>query len=293
MAPDKKTIEAPPALPVNGASVVGGLHKNPLFKRKYSDGPLVTVVTVVFNCVSSIESTILSVIGQSYDNVEYIIVDGGSTDGTVQILQKYDQYIDYWISERDGGIYNGMNKGISLSTGQWINFMNAGDRFHSSKTIENVAEFLDENFAVVGGGVRYIYDSDNTRTKHMEVKFSGFYMSVPHHQASFINNRLMKHFKYDESFRIRGDLNFMALLHARKHRFRMIREVVCDVDTNGVSSGLSMTHLSEEIRAGKLVIKHYGMKSVVYHALYVIPRLALRKLLPKSIESRIRSRIKS
>lgn len=257
------------------------------------NGPRITVVTVVFNCVGSIEHTILNIVGQSYDNIEYIVIDGGSTDGTLEVIKKYEADIDLWISEKDKGIYNAMNKGIDLSTGDWINFMNAGDHFHSSSTVEQVAPHLDNRYGVVAGAVRYIYDENHTRVKHMRPKFTGFYMEVPHHQASFINNRLMKHHKYDESFRIRGDLNFMTTLHAEGQKISMIDEVICDVDTNGVSSGLSRVHVSEEIRAGKLVIKNYRMKCLAYHAAHVVPRLLLRKMLPKHIESKVRSLIKN
>ena len=271
----------------------GGRRKNPSSTRNSSDDPLVTVVTVVYNCADSIEKTIQSVLTQTYVNIEYIVIDGGSTDGTVEILQKYNENIDYWISEKDFGIYNAMNKGIDLSTGTWINFMNSGDLFYSDTAVSRIANDLDEKFSVVAGGVCYIYDSKKKRIKHMRLKFSGFYLSVPHHQASFINNKWMKHYKYDESFKIRGDLNFMAILHANGHEIRLVDEVICNVDTNGVSSGLSKTHISEDIRAGSRVIEHYGPKCIFYHALYLIPRLMLRKLLPKSIESTVRSMIRN
>lgn len=267
----------------------GGRRLDPDSGARSRANCLVTVVTVAYNCVDSIEATLLSVINQSSRDIEYIVVDGGSTDGTAQIIQKYEQDIDYWISERDGGIYNAMNKGIDLSTGRWISFMNAGDRFHSSRTVENISRFLDQRFAVVAGAVQYIYDANNRRTRHMHLKFTGFYLEVPHHQASFINNALMKSFKYDESFRIRADLYFMTLLHAKGHTFRLVEEVVCDVDTSGVSSGLTKRHVEEDIRAGSLVIRHYRLKSYLYHAFYVFPRLMVRKLLPKRVESKVRS----
>jgi glycosyltransferase involved in cell wall biosynthesis len=271
----------------------GGRRKDPNFMRASNSGVRVTVVTVVFNGVNCLEETIRSVVGQSYGNVEYIVIDGGSTDGTVDILRRYDHLIDYWVSERDSGIYAAMNKGIKLSTGEWINFMNAGDCFYSSNTIENVVQSLDKSFAVVAGGVCYLYDANNMRTKRADVKFSGVYMNAPHHQASFIDNSLMKLIGYDEKFRIRGDLNFMAILHAGGKKFRVIDSVICKVDTNGVSSGLSLIHISEEIRAGKLVIKHYMAKCIMFHLIYVVPRLLLRKLLPKSIESRIRAAVRN
>jgi len=100
--------------------------------------PKVTVVTVCYNVVTEIEKTILSVINQMYPNIEYIIIDGASTDGTLDVIKRFDDKITKWISEPDKGIYDAMNKGIRLATGQWINFMNAGDYFHSNDAISNI-----------------------------------------------------------------------------------------------------------------------------------------------------------
>ena len=88
------------------------------------NNPLLTIVTVCYNAVDEIEKTILSVINQTYENIEYIIVDGASTDGTLNVINKYRDFISCCISEPDGGIYEAMNKGIKLATGEWINFLN-------------------------------------------------------------------------------------------------------------------------------------------------------------------------
>lgn len=98
----------------------------------------ISIITVCFNAVGVIEKTILSVISQTYNDVEYIIIDGGSTDGTLDIVKKYENYIAYWISEPDSGIYNAMNKGVKYATGLYCNFMNAGDFFINEKVLENI-----------------------------------------------------------------------------------------------------------------------------------------------------------
>ena len=103
--------------------------------------PKITVVTVVYNGILTLDATIKSVISQTYSNLEYIVVDGGSTDGTLELLKKYNSQISIIISEKDDGLYDAMNKGIALSTGEWICFMNCGDIFSSC----NVLTFIFEN----------------------------------------------------------------------------------------------------------------------------------------------------
>src|SRR5476649_2919376 len=93
---------------------------------KGNEKSLLTVITIVLNGVNILERTILSVINQSYVSIEYIIIDGGSTDGSLDIIKKYESNIDHWISEPDKGLYDAMNKGIKMAKGEWINFMNAG-----------------------------------------------------------------------------------------------------------------------------------------------------------------------
>ena len=117
--------------------------------------PLVTIITVSYNVVDTIESTIQSVVNQRYNNIEYIIIDGGSNDGTVDIIKKYEDHITYWISEPDGGIYYGMNKGIIKSNGDWLCFMNAGDRFASNDVLEHIfdSNIVFDNIDVIFGDV--------------------------------------------------------------------------------------------------------------------------------------------
>ena len=98
----------------------------------------ISVVTVCYNAADTIERTMLSVLNQTYHDIEYIIIDGGSTDGTVDIIRKYADKIAYWVSEPDKGIYDAMNKGIKVATGEWINFMNAGDYYYSNEVLKNV-----------------------------------------------------------------------------------------------------------------------------------------------------------
>jgi glycosyltransferase involved in cell wall biosynthesis len=114
-------------------------------KQSLPGRPLVTVVTVVFNGAATLEHTIRSVIDQTYDNVEYIIVDGGSGDGTLDIIRKYDGDVDYWLSGKDAGIYDAMNKGIALAGGEYVGMLNADDYFATPSALEKIVTRLEES----------------------------------------------------------------------------------------------------------------------------------------------------
>ena len=102
------------------------------------DNPKISVVTVVYNSEALIENTVKSIINQSYSHIEYIVVDGGSTDGTIDILNRYKKNISTLISEPDHGIYDAMNKGIRLATGDFLVFINSGDKFSSHDILEKI-----------------------------------------------------------------------------------------------------------------------------------------------------------
>ena len=107
----------------------GGFRKKGYFKKNDEKKPLITIITVVFNNGPCLQKTILSVLNQNYENIEYILIDGGSTDETLSILRKYDFALDYWVSEKDNGIYDAMNKGCRLSMGSGLIFLNSGVKF--------------------------------------------------------------------------------------------------------------------------------------------------------------------
>lgn len=148
--------------------------------------PLITVVTVVFNGEKFLEETILSVINQTYDNVEYIIIDGGSTDGTLDIIKKYEHAIDYWVSEKDKGISDAFNKGVNVAQGDYINFQGDGDGFYAPNSLEKVFQKINpqEDIFVSAMIQRISPDGQELyRSKYAENfdnKTLLFRMSMPH-----------------------------------------------------------------------------------------------------------------
>ena len=155
--------------------------------------PKISIITVSYNAVSTIEETILSVIKQSYVNIEYIIIDGGSTDGTLDIIKKYQSKISYWVSEHDNGIYDAMNKGIAYATGDWIYFLGADDLLVRD-IINKVYPYLNLKQGIVYGNVYMI-----GKQKKYDGKLSSLMLvtrNIPH-QATFYSKKIFCNYSYN------------------------------------------------------------------------------------------------
>jgi len=239
----------------------GGLRTRGYLKKTYPDKPLISVITVVFNGEKYLEETILSVINQTYDNVEYIIIDGGSTDGTLDIIKKYEDYIDYWVSEKDNGIYDAMNKGIDVANGDWINFMNADDIFYSTSVLEVVAQAIlktTANHVVVYGKLNLINSKNTvvaTLSNDWELAKQGLKTktTVPHQAAFISTKRILEVGKFNTKYKISGDydLNLRVL---DGHEALFIDDlVVAGMRLGGVSSNPnnSIKMLMEDRQAQK------------------------------------------
>ena len=175
--------------------------------------PKISIITVCYNAVQIIEETILSVINQTYTNIEYIIIDGGSNDGTVDIINKYNDKISYWVSEPDKGIYDAMNKGIEKATGEWVNFMNAGDSFCSLSVISELnREGAFDSCDLVYGDVIGKYKIGNRLLKAGNLKNITKTMQFSH-QSTFAKCSLMKENLYVLTYRLAADYNFILSLY--------------------------------------------------------------------------------
>ena len=181
----------------------GGLRTKGYFKKNLQNKPLITVITVVFNGENVLEDTIVSVINQNYDNVDYIIIDGDSSDATLDVIRKYEYAIDYWISEKDNGIYDAMNKGIMTSQGQFINFINAGDCYFNHNVLSILP--LDSSAKVIYGNIKY--QSGKTFVSEFDKRM--FVKNTLHHQATFYSIDLYKNLGlFDTDFKILADYDF-------------------------------------------------------------------------------------
>ena len=235
----------------------GGLRTKGYFKKSFEDKPLISIITVVFNGEKYLEETIQSVINQTYDNVEYIIIDGGSTDGTLDIIKKYEDQIDYWVSEKDKGIYDAMNKGIDLATGEWINFMNAGDGFYKDNTLSEI--FVNnkyQNMKILYGDVETNYG--NFKVIHKAGSLSNLYKSMQFsHQSIFFNSKYHKENKYNLSYKLSADyLNIISIYSEEKDSFLYLNTPISIVNTDGVSEINIFHSVLEHWKAVKQIKKN-------------------------------------
>jgi glycosyltransferase involved in cell wall biosynthesis len=219
--------------------------------------PKVTVVTVVLNAVDLIERTLQSVISQDYPNLEYIVIDGLSTDGTLELVQKYRQQITTIVSGKDGGIYPAMNKGAAMATGEWILFQNAGDFFVDNGVITR--SFSCCNWAqcdVIYGDSIYVYEgyrwvehAEEHATMHDGLGFC--------HQSAFLRTALQREYGLDVSERVAADYDLgLRLLKAGKV-FKHVDVLI----TEFLTGGFSALAPSETIRLRHRVYTKYFPRS--------------------------------
>ena len=200
--------------------------------------PTITIVTVVYNGEEVIEETIKSITEQTYKDIEYIIIDGASTDNTLKIVKKYEDHITYWSSERDSGIYDAMNKGIYLANGKWINFMNAGDTYADNDTLSKIIENTKDNNDVIYGDRYYVKNNNKTLQKAKSI--DTIFEKMPFgHQSVFIKNEVLKKFKFNDTYKFAADYDLLIQLYMKEYSFQYIPIPICNFISGGQSeSGL-------------------------------------------------------
>ena len=211
-------------------------------------GCRISVVTVCYNAVDCIEQTMLSVLDQTYHDIEYIIIDGGSTDGTVDIIKKYADRLAYWISEPDKGIYDAMNKGIAVATGDYINFMNAGDTFRDQSSIYTYVDVIKPESEIIYGDVIIKYHSRFQYRKPLWLDHLSECLPFCH-QSVIVKTGLLRDRQFDTSYRILGDYDFFYSCYKRGLCFQYIPEALSVYDsTEGVSKDCLSEIMAEKFR---------------------------------------------
>jgi putative colanic acid biosynthesis glycosyltransferase len=214
----------------------------------------ISIITVTYNNILGLQDTFHSVKGQSFNNYEHIVIDGGSKDGTVEFLnrQSNNRKLIY-LSEIDTGIFNAMNKGIALANGDWLLFLNAGDTFPTDSTLENLAitgVFEDDGLDLIYGDK---LDSEGRIIKAKRELFCLYFGEMPAcHQSIFFRNNI----RYDESFKIFGDIDLLSRIYLSQPNYKYVETPISIFEGGGVSSNITWIKRKEKFRS---LFKNFGL----------------------------------
>lgn len=229
--------------------------------------PVLSVITIVYNNVKDIERTLLSVLNQSYTQIEYIVIDGGSTDGTISLIRKYESRISQIVSEPDKGIYDAMNKGLARATGEYVLFMNSGDEIYDSDTVKKV--FAAAPGADIYYGETEMYDEEGhnlgRRRHRVPEQFSWksfkYGMSISH-QAIYIRRELTEPF--DLNYQLSSDIDWIIKAAKKAVRIVNVRMYVAKYLVGGMSKRRHRQSLRERF---SIFSKYYGLlPNILNHA---------------------------
>lgn len=200
--------------------------------------PKISIITVSYNCKDTIGQTIQNVLKQTYPNIEYIIIDGNSTDGTREIIEQYADKLGYWISEPDNGIYDAMNKGLKAATGEWVLFRNSGDYFYEPTTIQQVFEWYeDKGEDLITGGTRNFYHDGYFDSTYQAPSESVWDKALFSHPSTFIRLKTHLQILFPDNLKIAGDYYFFQKLLLMREKMAIYPGVVSLYDCEtGVSS---------------------------------------------------------
>ena len=220
-----------------------------------------SIITINFNHHDGLRKTIESVIIQSCKNYEFIIIDGGSTDGSREVIELYSANINYWVSEPDKGIYNAMNKGIKAANGEYLIFMNSGDTFYNEKALESSLPYL--KYDIVQGIAK---NQDMSETPLCLVQIPGktqLFSPSLHHQSCFFRKKLFNHSLYDENYKIVADWKFYIeqLIFSNCTFFRM-PVIVAIYEGGGISDANKDTEFEERKKVITEIEKHLKEKGL-------------------------------
>lgn len=261
-------------------------------KQGTAEYPLITIITSTFNAANDLHWTIESIRAQTYPNIQWIVVDGGSRDNTVDILKANEDIIDYWFSEPDNGIYDAWNKIWSYVKGEWVLFLGAGDTLLGSNNLENLSKLLNKSiYSIVYGNVAIVNTDRKLRfiRRDVNISISGpAYPALPCHQGVLHNvtliNKIYKSTPFDSSYRIAADGKVMISLLRERPAFHY-DNVIAEMIDSGISNDhRNFFKMRKEVKrfsleAGINVSFRYRVTSFIKpFILYLIYKLTPAKL---------------
>ena len=227
--------------------------------------PILSVITIVYNNARDIERTMLSVLGQTYQGIEYIVVDGLSNDGTLDLIKKYETRIAKFTSEKDEGIYDAMNKGLALATGDYVIFMNSGDEFFDVDTVSAVFDSADDA-DIYYGETEMINDAGQSlgQRRHKAPKqftWHGFNLGMSiSHQAIYIKRSLIE--PYDRQYQLSADIDWIIRAAKKAKKIVNVNLYVAKYLVGGMSK---TKHRQSLVERFDIMKRHYGLVPTVFN----------------------------
>jgi glycosyltransferase involved in cell wall biosynthesis len=206
--------------------------------------PKISIITVTFNSEQFLEETISSVINQNYDNLEYIIIDGGSTDSTLEIIEKYEDHITYWASEDDRGIYDAINKGILVSKGDYIGIINSDD-WYELGVLKSLVKSINDNQPDIIHGILRLWEND--KLMGLQGYTSNFLnYGMISHPTCFVKREVYNSIGlFNTKYVIAADYDFMLNCFNRNVKFFYVEQVIANFRLSGISNSNSSLRESE------------------------------------------------
>jgi len=245
--------------------------------------PKLSIVTIVYNAEQYIEQTIKSIINQTYKNIEYIIIDGASTDKTLDIIKKYEDSISIYISEKDNGIYDAMNKGINLATGDFIWFMNAGDEIYDKYTVENMFEDFDNEDAFYGKTQLILENGDYasiTKTPDKLTWKNFMHGMVVSHQSIILSTKSIS--KYNIQYKVVSDHDWIISALKNCKKIKNTDQIVSKYLLGGFSNQNFIKGWKERLI---IINEHYGRLIYIFNLL-LFGKAIIKNFIKKNILGR-------
>ena len=275
----------------------GGSQRNWDEVRKHSDQPIITIITSTYNVVQDLHWTIDSIKEQTYPNIQWIIADGASTDGTVAMLEANSGLIDYWFSEPDTGIYDAWNKALEHVKGDWVQFIGAGDELYETNTLEKVASHLIgtyPNYELVYGQVMHISEKGRKELslsgepwEHYRGKWEGLRPKLPVQTGIFHHINIFNKVKFDSSYKIIADCIF--LLEANNKSYFHMPFIITKMPNGGISGRVDSGILI--YNETKSYLKAADFKPPIQQYLNIWLRVSIRKIILKYFGNSLTQRV--
>ncbi|NOU38458.1 MAG: glycosyltransferase [Ferruginibacter sp.] len=244
-----------------------------------------SIITVNLNNKKGLEKTFDSIFKQTFQDFEYLVIDGGSTDGSLELIKSFSTKINFWMSEKDSGVYNAMNKGIKNATGEYINFMNSGDCFYEDTTIEKAVTHFNQDIAVLCGDTKSykkeLFVANLFAPK--AISFGYFFKGGLYHQSAFIKKDLFyKCFFYNENYKICSDWElFIYALCLKNETYQKLNIFICKYDLGGISADSKFIELHQQERR-QVLNKYFAVFVNDYTEYEKIERFYNKKIVKKS-----------